>query len=85
MAQNWLLGVAFWKVKLSSGNKPQPQGIFAQASNACLFLPYPSVLHRAKEDLGCLLLPGHCWIAAGLLSWNPTPNVFSFVVKQDLP
>ena len=32
-------GAAFWKVQLSSGNKPQPQCAFAQQSHACLFLP----------------------------------------------
>ena len=32
-------GAAFWKVQLSSGNKPQPQCAFAQQSLACLFLP----------------------------------------------
>ena len=32
-------GAAFWKVQLSSGNKPQPQCAFAQQSHAGLFLP----------------------------------------------
>ena len=32
-------GAAFWKVQLSSWNKPQPQCAFAQQSHAGLFLP----------------------------------------------
>ena len=32
-------GAAFWKVQLSSGNKPQPQCAFAQQSHAGLFFP----------------------------------------------
>ena len=32
-------GAAFWKGRLSSGNKPQPQCAFAQQSNVYLFLP----------------------------------------------
>ena len=31
-------GAAFWKVRLSSGNKLQPQCAFAQQSHVCLFL-----------------------------------------------
>ena len=37
-AQNWLLGAAFSKVKLSSGNQAQPQCLFAQESSAFWFL-----------------------------------------------
>ena len=84
-AQNTLLGAAFCKGKLCSGNETQPHGVFAQESNACLVLTQPYVPHRAKEVLGCLLLPGHCCLAGGLLSWKPSPNVFYFVEKQDLP
>ena len=39
MTQNSIEGAAFWKGRLSLGNKPQPQCAFAQQSNACLFLP----------------------------------------------
>ena len=38
-APNSIQGAAFWKGRLSSGNKPQPQCAFAQQSNFCLFLP----------------------------------------------
>ena len=34
--------------------------------------------------LGCLGLRGHCYLAGGLRSWKPTPNVFSFKEKADL-
>ena len=43
-----------------------------------LWTPY------AKESLGCLWLPGPCCFAGGLLSWKPTPKVFSFVDKQEM-
>ena len=65
-------GAAFWKCRLSSGNKPQPQCAFAQQSNACLFLPQASGLHRPKRvwaASGCraLLL---CW-------WSPELEIHS--------
>ena len=34
--------------------------------------------------MGCLWLPGPCCFAGGLLRWRPTPNVFSFLEKQEL-
>ncbi len=37
--QNYLLGAAFARVKLSSGNQAQPQCVFAQESSAFWFLP----------------------------------------------
>ena len=40
-APNLLLGVAFLKGKLSSGNKPQPQGIFLQEATRAFFSPSP--------------------------------------------
>ena len=42
-----------------------------------LWTPY------AKESLGCLWLPGPCCFAGGLLSWNATPNMLSFMAKQE--
>ena len=42
-----------------------------------LWTPY------AKESLGCLWLPGPCCFAGGLLSWKPTPNMLSFMAKQE--
>ena len=38
----------------------------------------------AKYALGCLLLHVHRWFAGGLLSFNPTSNVFSLEEKSDL-
>ena len=56
-APNSIQGAAFWKGRLSLGNKPQPQCAFAQQSNACLFLPKTSGLHRPKR----------VWAASGSL------------------
>ena len=83
MAPNTLLGPAFCKWKLCLGKKPQPQCLFAQASYACLVIPYPYVPLRAKEVLGCLWIQEHCCLAGGLLSMKPTPKVFSFRPKAD--
>ena len=83
-AQNALLGAAFCKGKLCSGNKPQPQCVLTEDRSACLFLTQPHPPHKAKEGLGCLWLRGHCCLAGGLPSSTPTPNVFSFVEKDDL-
>ena len=83
-AQNALLGAAFCKGKLCSGNKPQPQCFLAQDRSACLFLTQPHPPHKAKEGLGCLWLRGHCCLAGGLRSLKSTPNVFSFAEKADL-
>ena len=77
-AQNSLREAAFGKPKLCSGNKPQPQCVFAQESNACLVLTWPYAPHGSKEVLGCLWLRGHCCLAGGLRGLKPTPNVFSF-------
>ena len=38
---------------------------------------------EGKEGLGCLWLPGPCCFAGGLLSWKPTPNIFSFTERQE--
>ena len=84
MSQNWLRNAAFWEPKLCSGNQPQPQCAFAQESNACLVLTWPYAPHRAKEGLGCLGLRGHFFLAGGLRSWKPTPNVFSLAEKADV-
>ena len=64
MAQNLPLEAAFCEPKLCSGNKPQPQCVFAQESNACLVLTWPFAPHRAKEVLGCLWLlgPAAWWV-----------------------
>ena len=78
-----LLGAAFCKGKLCSGSTPQSQFVFAQESNACLFLTSPCANPRAKEALGCLWLRGHCCFAGGLVSLKPTPNEFSFWEKAD--
>ena len=58
------LEAAFCEPKLCSGNKPQPQCVFAQESNACLVLTWPFAPHRAKEVLGCLWLlgPAAWWV-----------------------
>ena len=40
-AQNALLGAAFCKGKLCSGNKYQPQCVLDQDPSACLVLTYP--------------------------------------------
>ena len=83
-AQNVLLGAAFCKGKLYSGNKPQPQCVLAQDRSAYLVLTKPYAPHRAKEGLGCLWLYGHSCLAGGLCSLKPTPNVFSFRQEADL-
>jgi len=38
---------------------------------------------EGTEGLGCLWLPGPCSFAGDLLSLKPTPNVFSFVERQE--
>ena len=49
------------------------------------FLVSPQVYacHRAKDVLGCLLLPGQWCCAGGLWSWKPQPNELSFGEKAD--
>ena len=59
-------------MRLGSGSQRLPRSHLALGSP------------RAKEGLGCLWLRGHCCLAAGLRSWKPTPNVFSFAQKADL-
>ena len=54
-AQNSLLGAAFCRGELCSGNKPQPQCVLAQESQACLVLTSPVV------PLG----PRRLWTASG--------------------
>ena len=81
---NHTLGRCICEAKLCSGNQPQPQGIFAQESNACLVLTWPYAPHRAKEGLGCRWLHGRCCLAGGLHSLKATPNVASFGEKADL-
>ena len=54
---NEVLRAAFWKHRLSSGNKPQCKCTFAQQSNACLILPQISGLHKPKK----------VWAASGCL------------------
>ena len=83
-AKNALVGAAFCKGKLGSGNKPQPQCGLAQDRSACLLLTWHLASHRAKEGLGCLWLRGHCCLAGGLRSLKSTPNVSSFAEKADL-
>ena len=83
-AQNSLREAAFCDPKLCSGNQPQPQGIFAQESNACPVLTWPYAPHRAKEGLGCRWLHGRCCFAGGLHSLKPSPNLASFGEKADL-
>ena len=83
-AQISLWEAVFCEPKLCSGNQPQPQGIFAQESNACLVLTWPYAPHRAKEGLGCRWLHGRCCFAGGLHSLKATPNVASFGKKSAL-
>ena len=83
-AQNSFQEAAVCEPKVSSGNQPQPQCIFAQESNACLVLTWPYAPHRAKESLGFLWLRGHCCMTRGLRGLKPTPNVFSFGEKADV-
>ena len=40
---------------------------------------------RAKEGLGCLLLPVHWCCAGGRRRWKPTPNELSFGEKAEEP
>ena len=47
-------------------------------------LTYPYARLRAKEGLGCLWLRGHCCLAGGLRSLQPTAMFFSFAEKPDL-
>ena len=84
MAQNSLVGAAFCKGKLCSGNKPEPPCGLAQDPSACLVLTWASAPNRVKEGLGCLRLLGHCCLAGGLRRWKPTPNVFSSAEKADV-
>ena len=83
-AQNPPREAEFCKPKVSSGNQPQPQCVFAQENNACLVLPWHYAPHGSKEVLGCLWLRGHCCLAGGLRGHKPTPKMFSFGVKADL-
>ena len=48
------------------------------------FSPLTLWSSEGTEGLGCLWLPGPCCFAGGLLSLNPTPNVFHFVEIQEL-
>ena len=43
----------------------------------------PGAPHRAKEGLGCLLLPVHWCFAGGHWTWKPTPNVLYFREEVD--
>ena len=74
-------GSCFREVTLSSGNQAQPQCVFAHESRAFSFVPWVCACPRAKEGLGCLLLPGHWCCDGGRWSWKPTPNVLSFGEK----
>ena len=71
-AKNSLPEATFWEPKLCSGKQPQPQGVFAQESNACLVLTRPDAPHRAKVGLGCLWLRGPCCIEGGLCGHKHT-------------
>ena len=76
MAQNEVLRSAFWKSRLSSGSKPQPQCAFAEHTNACLFLPSPQV-SIGQRGSGLPLPPWAlllCW-------WSPELGSHS---KRDL-
>ena len=58
--------MAFWKVQLSSRNKPQPSCFFAEESNTCLCLTNPSAL-QGQGRSGLPLAPWAllvCW-------WSP--------------
>ena len=44
----------------------------------------PLAPHRAKDGLGSLWLHLHCFLAGGLRSLKPTPNVFCLREKADL-
>ena len=70
---NLTFGRCICEAKLCSGNQPQPQGIFAQESNACLVLTWPYAPHRAKEGLGCLWLRGSCCFG----EWSPWTETHS--------
>ena len=83
-AQNPPREAEFCKPKVSSGNQPQPQCVFAQENNACLVLPWHYAPHRVKEGLGYLWIRGPCCMVGGLHSLKPTPNMFSFMEKADV-
>ena len=59
-------------MRLGSGSQRLPSSHLALAP------------HTSQEGLGCLWLRGHCFLAGGVRSWKPTPNVFSFAKKADL-
>ena len=82
-AQNSLREAAFCETKLYSGKQPQAQGGFAQESNACLVLTWPSGEHGTKDGLGCLWLRGPCCISGGLHGLTTSPNVFSCGKKAE--
>ena len=82
-AQNSLLGAAFCRGELCSGNKPQPQCVLAHEGQACLVTHLALCTPRAKKAMACLWLCGHCCLSGGLRGLKPTPHVFSFVEKAD--
>ena len=82
-AQNPPREAEFCKPKVSSGNQPQPQCVFAQENNACLVLTWPSGEHGTKDGLGCLWLRGPCCISGGLHGLTTSPNVFSCGKKAE--
>ena len=65
-APNSLQGAAFWKGRLSSGNKPHPQCAFAQQATLAFFSPSPLV-SIGQRGSGLPLAP---W--ALLLCWWST-------------
>ena len=66
LSQNSIQGSTLCKVRLSSGNKPQPQCAFAQQSHACLFSHSP-LESIGQSGSGLPLAP---W-ALMLCFWSP--------------
>ena len=66
------------------GEQTSAPKLLGSGSQRLPVLTYPYARLRAKEGLGCLWLRGHCCLAGGLRSLQPTANVFSLAEKADL-
>ena len=79
---SWALQSAKGQEKLLGEHTPAPPRLCSGKQRK----PFSHPAGRSplgKAGLGCLWLPGPCCFAGGLQSLKPTPNVFSFLGKQD--
>ena len=81
--QSPFMGLHSGKVDSPRGTNHSPNASFLRKATLAYFSRSPLV-SIGQKGLGCLWLRGTCCFAGGLLTWKPTPNVFSFVEKQEL-